>query len=75
MKSYLFSTENGRGGVILCDIDAFDDAVVYLRQRFDGVVRVEQGLTLWTLDEGFGQFEPVIVPNLPITASREPPPG
>ncbi len=73
MKSYLFSTENGRGGVILCDIDAFDDAVVYLRQRFDGVVRVEQGLTLWTLEEGFGQFEPVIVPNLPITAPKEPP--
>ncbi|MCP8687819.1 hypothetical protein [Marinobacterium sedimentorum] len=75
MKSYLFSTENGRGGVILCDIDAFDDAVVYLRQRFDGVVRVEQGLTLWTLEEGFGQFEPAIAPNLPVAASREPPPG
>ncbi len=58
MKSYLFSTENGRGGVILCDIDAFDDAVVYLRQRFDSVVRVEQGLTLWTLDAGFGHIEP-----------------
>ncbi|UTW13826.1 hypothetical protein [Marinobacterium rhizophilum] len=73
MKSYLFSTENGRGGVILCDIDAFDAAVDYLRQRFEGVVRVEQGLTLWTLEEGFGQFEPAIVPNLPVP--KNPPDG
>lgn len=58
MKSYLFSTENGRGGVILCDIDAFEEAVDYLRHRFDGVVRVEQGHTLWTLDDGFGEFVP-----------------
>ncbi|NVK43034.1 MAG: hypothetical protein HWE39_17455 [Oceanospirillaceae bacterium] len=59
MKSYLFSTENGRGGVILCDIDTFEEAVDYLRQRFDGVIKVEQGRTLWTLESGFGEFVPV----------------
>ncbi len=75
MKSYLFSTENGRGGVILCDIDAFDEAVDYLRQRFDGVIRVEQGLTLWTLEEGFGKFEPAIVPSLPVSTPQDPPDG
>lgn len=60
MKSYLFSTENGRGGVILCDIDTFEEAVDYLRQRFDGVVRVEQGRTLWTLAGGYGEFVPSV---------------
>jgi hypothetical protein len=74
MKSYLFSTENGRGGVILCDIDAFEAAVDYLRQRFDGVVRVEQGLTLWTLEAGFGQFEPVRVPAATVAAPPPMPP-
>lgn len=59
MKSYLFSTENGRGGVILCDIETFEEAVDYLRQRFEGVVKVEQGRTLWTLESGFGEFVPV----------------
>ncbi|GGO81212.1 hypothetical protein GCM10011348_19740 [Marinobacterium nitratireducens] len=59
MKSYLFSTENGRGGVILCDIETFEEAVDYLRQRFDGVIKVEQGRTLWTLEAGFGEFVPV----------------
>ena len=59
MKSYLFSTENGRGGVILCDIETFEEAVDYLRHRFDGVIKVEQGRTLWTLESGFGEFVPV----------------
>lgn len=58
MKSYLFTTENGRGGVMLCDIDTLEEAVPYLRKRFDKVVRVEQGLELWTLEEGFGEFHP-----------------
>ena len=52
MKSYLFTTENDRGGVMLCDIDDFDEAIVYLRNRFDGVVRVEAGQELWTLEDG-----------------------
>lgn len=56
MKSYLFSTEDDRGGVILCDIDEFEAAVEYLQQRFTGVVRVEQGYTLWTQEEGFGEI-------------------
>ncbi|MFC6668911.1 hypothetical protein [Marinobacterium aestuariivivens] len=60
MKSYLFTTENGRGGVILCDIDTFEEAVEYLQQRFDGVIRVEQGRTLWTLESGFGEFVPTV---------------
>jgi len=63
MKSYLFTTENDRGGVILCDIDEFEAAVEYLQQRFDGVVRVEQGHTLWTKEEGFGE-----IPHNPETA-------
>lgn len=58
MKSYLFATDNGRGGVMLCDIDSLEEAVPYLRKRFDGVVRVEQGLNLWTREEGFGRFNP-----------------
>lgn len=58
MKSYLFSTENDRGGVILCDIDTLEDAVVYLQQRFDGVVRVEEGRKYWSLSEGYGELPP-----------------
>lgn len=53
MKSYLFSTDNDRGGVILCDIDTLPDAVEYLQTRFKGVVRVEQGRDYWTEAEGF----------------------
>jgi len=49
MKSYLFTTETDRGGVMLCDIEDFDTAVVYLCERFDGVVRVEAGEELWEL--------------------------
>ena len=54
MKSYLFSTDNERGGVILCDIDTLPDAVEYLKERFIGVVRVEQGRDYWSAEEGFG---------------------
>lgn len=54
MKSYLFSTDNERGGVILCDIDTLPDAVEYLKERFIGVVRVEQGRDYWSVEEGFG---------------------
>lgn len=53
MKSFLFATENDRGGVMLCDIDTLEDAVDYLKQRFSGVVRVEQGKDYWTEAEGF----------------------
>lgn len=58
MKSYLFTTETGRGGVMLCDIDTLEEAVPYLCNRFHGVVRIEQGLELWTRADGFGQFKP-----------------
>lgn len=58
MKSYLFTTEQGRGGVILCDIDTLEEVVPYLQQRFDGVIRVEQGLSEWTQEKGFAQFTP-----------------
>ncbi|MFY0677712.1 MAG: hypothetical protein JXR18_10535 [Neptuniibacter sp.] len=56
MKSYLFSTDNDRGGVILCDIDTLPEAVEYLKNRFKGVVRVEQGRDFWSEDEGFGNI-------------------
>lgn len=49
MKSYLFTTETDRGGVMLCDIDDFDTAVEYLCERFDGVVKVESGDEFWQL--------------------------
>lgn len=58
MKSYLFATENDRGGVILCDIDTLEEAVPYLLQRFDGVVRVEQGRSYWCIKEGFAELPP-----------------
>jgi len=58
VKSYLFTTETGRGGVMLCDIDTLQEAVPYLCNRFQGVVRIEQGLELWTREEGFCQFRP-----------------
>lgn len=61
MKSYLFTTEDDRGGVILCDIDTMEEVVPYLQQRFKGVVRVEQGRTEWTLEGGFAEFVPVPV--------------
>ncbi|BBB29065.1 hypothetical protein [Neptunomonas japonica] len=53
MKSFLFSTEDDRGGVMLCDIETLEDAVVYLGKRFNGVIRVEQGKDVWTTDGGF----------------------
>ncbi|QEQ97214.1 hypothetical protein [Neptunomonas concharum] len=53
MKSFLFSTDNERGGVMLCDIDTLEDAVEYLKERFAGVVRVEQGKDYWDEAEGF----------------------
>ncbi|MBN3561506.1 hypothetical protein [Aliamphritea spongicola] len=49
MKSYLFTTENDRGGVMLCDIEDFDEAIVYLRKRFKGVVSVVAGEENWEL--------------------------
>lgn len=58
MKSYLFTTDDGRGGVILCDIDTMEDVVPYLQQRFKGVVRVEQGHSEWTQAGGFARFTP-----------------
>jgi len=56
MKSFLFSTDNDRGGVILCDLDTLPEAVEYLQQRFKGVVRVEQGRDYWSVEEGFGSL-------------------
>ncbi len=56
MQSFLFSTDNDRGGVILCDIDTLPEAVEYLKQRFTGVVRVEQGRDYWSEEEGFGSL-------------------
>lgn len=53
MKSFLFSTEDKRGGVMLCDIDTLEDAVTYLGKRFNGVIRVEQGKDVWTMEDGF----------------------
>lgn len=59
MKSYIFATNNDRGGVILCDIETLEEAVEYLQQRFDGVVRVEQGRRYWALGEGYDELEPL----------------
>ena len=53
MKSFIFSTDNERGGVMLCDIDTLEDAVVYLNRRFPGIVKVEMGTDFWTLANGF----------------------
>ncbi|GAA0784529.1 hypothetical protein [Marinobacterium sediminicola] len=59
MKSYIFATDNDRGGVILCDIETLEEAVGYLQQRFKGVVRVEQGRKYWADGEGYGELEPL----------------
>jgi len=59
VKSYIFATDNDRGGVILCDIDTLEAAVEYLQQRFDGVIRVEQGRHYWAREEGFAELEPL----------------
>jgi hypothetical protein len=53
VKSFIFSTDNERGGVMLCDIDTLEDAVVYLNKRFPGIVKVEMGKCFWTLEQGF----------------------
>jgi hypothetical protein len=59
VKSYIFATDNERGGVILCDIDTLEEAVEYLQQRFEGVIRVEQGRHYWARGEGFSELEPL----------------
>lgn len=64
MKSFLFTTADGRGGVILCNLDTLEEAVPYLRNRFNQVVRVEQGLQLWTEADGFGVFSPRAVEDV-----------
>ncbi|WP_428036414.1 hypothetical protein [Amphritea sp.] len=51
MKSYLFTTETDRGGVMLCEIEDFDTAVKYLCNRFDGVVRIESAEQVWELPD------------------------
>ncbi len=38
---------------MLCDIDTLEDAVTYLGKRFTGVVRVEQGKDVWSVEGGF----------------------
>ncbi len=65
MKSFIFTTDNDRGGVMLCDIDTLADAVAYLNKRFPGVIKVEMGKELWTTEEGFQ--------NLSQTAEIPPP--
>lgn len=65
MKSFLFSTDNDRGGVILCNLDTLEEAVEYLQQRFNGVVRVEEGRTYWTKENGFDELPPVDNSNGP----------
>lgn len=62
MKSYLFTTANNRGGVILCNIDTLEEAVTYLDGRFEQVIRVEQGRHYWSKAEGYGELEPLPVP-------------
>ena len=57
MKSFLFETDNERGGVMLCEIDTLEDAVVYLQHRFNGVIRVEQGKDYWEEGVGFTFIE------------------
>ncbi len=59
MKSYIFATDNDRGGVILCDIETLEEAVDYLQQRFKGVIRVEQGRRYWAQGEGYAELEPL----------------
>ncbi len=51
MKSYLFTTDTDRGGVMLCDIEDFDTAVIYLCKRFDGVIKIESAEQVWQLTE------------------------
>jgi len=60
VKSFIFSTENERGGVMLCDIETLEDAVVYLNKRFPGVVKVEMGKEFWTLEDGFEKEQLVV---------------
>ena len=62
MKSFLFSTEDERGGVMLCDIDTLEEAVTYLGKRFSGVIRVEQGKDVWSVEEGFGVVDKPVSP-------------
>lgn len=71
MKSYLFTTETDRGGVMLCDIDDFDDAVEYLCNRFDGVVRVEAGDQRWELPaaQQHSAAEPDAAVAVPVSAA------
>jgi hypothetical protein len=58
VQSFLFSTEDDRGGVILCDIDTLEEVVPYLQARFKGVIRVEQGRRAWTIENGIADFTP-----------------
>lgn len=63
MKSYLFTTETDRGGVMLCDIDDFDTAVTYLCKRFDGVVKIESAEQVWELTDSDQQNTGSISPE------------
>lgn len=58
MKSFIFSTDDNKGGVILCDIETLEEVVPYLQARFKGVNRVEQGLKAWTPESGIAEFTP-----------------
>ena len=60
MNCFIFSTDNERGGVMLCDIETLEDAVEYLNKRFPGVVKVEMGKDYWTAGEGFHKAEPIV---------------
>ena len=72
MKSYLFTTDTDRGGVMLCDIEDFDTAVSYLCNRFEGVVKIESAEQEWQLaaseqsgsdpvDSASGCIEPPVI--------------
>jgi len=60
LKSFIFSTDNERGGVMLCDIDTLEDAVNYLNKRFPGVVKVEMGKDFWTQNSGYEYATPAV---------------
>ncbi len=70
MKSYLFTTETDRGGVMLCDIEDFDTAVTYLCKRFDGVVKIESAEQVWQLTESDQLSSDVITSESEIAESQ-----
>ena len=70
MKSYLFTTETDRGGVMLCEIEDFDTAVSYLCNRFDGVIKIESAEQVWELPQTNQQAAqpPATAPETAVTS-------